>query len=211
MPTHYHIYKNDFAGGPVDFGAVYATASASPAALPALPAPCDATFAVRAFDTVTGLEDGNTDCRVRIVRSASGADVTGRPNAPGHLRAFAEGGKVVVRWSYAPGGQGGGMPGHGDEPPGTGGAPATFKVWATVGAVVDHAATPAAVVPYRRRVHVFEAALTLAPATTYAIGVRASNAVADEPNTVAVSLTTPAATGPAAVDELSGAAAPAAA
>jgi hypothetical protein len=56
---------------------------------------------VRAYDTVTGLEEANTEAQVRIVIDADGADVTGRPNPPNAVGiATAQGGGCRVYWAY---------------------------------------------------------------------------------------------------------------
>ncbi len=57
-----------------------------------LAAPSDNTFAVRAFDTISGIEEANTDARVRIILDAAGNDVTARPNSVVGLSATADGG-----------------------------------------------------------------------------------------------------------------------
>src|SRR5690349_11807576 len=107
MTIQYRIYSNNNAGGPVDYSAPVATVSGLTWDTPALPLSSDTTYAVRAYDTASGLEDANVDARVRIVIDASGADVSARPNPPSHLTAEPRaGGKVMVTWQYNPGGQG---------------------------------------------------------------------------------------------------------
>ena len=84
--------------------------------------------------------------------------------------------------------------------------PTGFNVYCTAGDAVSYAA-PSAVVAFSTGIrNAFVVNLPgLADGTAYAIGVRAYNATAEEPNTVAVSATADA-TGPAAVDVLTAAA-----
>ena len=134
MAILYNIYANDGLGGPVN----YATALATTPSLSWSPGPLspssDNTFAVRAFDSTAGLEEANTEARVRIIVDASGRDATARPNAPTALvaRAAASGG-CLASWTYLPAGQG---------------APATsFSVFLAAGAAPSYA-TIAATVPF---------------------------------------------------------------
>lgn len=190
MSTRYHVYANDGAGGPVDYSSVVASVtSGTTYVASALALSSDTTFAVRAYDSVSGLEEDNVDCRVRIVVDGSGADVTGRPNAPTNLTARATaGGGAVVEWSYNPRSQGG--------------APTSFKVWATSGGSVNYAVSPATTATYRVGTLRFSATLSGLPdGTSYAIGVRAHNASGDETNTLATSVKGDS-TGPSAVDGL---------
>lgn len=177
MATQYRIYKNDGAGGPVDYGTIVATTSSLTYQPSALGLSSDNIFAVRTYDTVSTLEDKNTDARVRITVDGSGNDVTNRPKAPSGLtaRATAAGG-CKVEWAYDPNGQLG--------------APTSFKVWLTSGGSVNYAAAPAATVTYAAGTPVFVASLTgLSDGVAYSVGVRATNASGDETNTVSVSVT----------------------
>lgn len=193
MATQYRIFANDLAGGPVDYSTVVAT-TASPTYSPAaLPAGSDATFAVRAYDTVSGLTETNVDAVVRIATDAAGADVTGLPNAPTHLSATpGAAGSMTVRWSYNPGGQGG--------------APTGFHVYAGTPAVSY--ATPAATVSHVRGKPAYSATLAaLADGAAYQFAVRAYNGTGEESNT-ATAAAVASSTGPAAVEALAGAAVP---
>lgn len=190
MSLTYHVYTNDHAGGAVDYGTIIATTASLTYNPIAISPGSDCTFAVRTFDTVTGLEDLNSDARVQIVTDASGNDITNRPLPPGGLSARAtKGGKILIEWSYL-------LPANSSAPTG-------FKAWTTAGASVNYAGTPilanyfASVVSYS----VETAALT--DATTYAIGVRATNASGDETNVISVSVIADA-TGPTAVINLTG-------
>ena len=124
MAISYHIYANDGQGGPVDYSTPIATVAAALGApvgtflTGALAAPSDNLFAVRAFDDVSGVEEANTDARVRVVIDGQGRDVSTRPNAVVGLAArWTVGDVALVSWGYAT--------------PGQGGAPARFAVTAT--------------------------------------------------------------------------------
>jgi hypothetical protein len=108
MAISYNIYANDGMGGNVNYLAPIATTSDLTYAVGVLVMPSDNTFAVRAFDTVSGIEEANTDARVRIILDASGNDVTNRPNAVVGLSAQpTAGGTCWVSWGYDSTGQGG--------------------------------------------------------------------------------------------------------
>ncbi len=192
MATQYHVYSNDHAGGPVDYTTPVATVAGLTWTSGALSAGSDSLYAVRAFDTVSGLEESNVDALARLIIDASRVDITARPGTPKDLTATpTAGGTCRVAWSYSP--IAGGNP------------PASFKVWKTLGTSVNYAASPAATVPYSAGQILFHADLSgLADGSQYAIGVRAVNALADDGNTVQV-LVTGDATGPAAVDGLAAA------
>ena len=108
MAISYNIYANDGEGGDVDYLTPIATKSDLAYSTGPLAAPGDYTFAVRAFDTVSGIEEANTDARVRIVIDEAGNAVTARPNAVVGLSARpTAGGTCWVSWGYDPTGQGG--------------------------------------------------------------------------------------------------------
>lgn len=188
MPVSYHIYSNNGIGGPIDYSTPVATASGTTWTGPALSPGAVASYAVRAFDTISGLEESNTDATVTIMLDASGNDVTAVPMAPAGLSASPRAGGVVrVSWSY----------------PSTGRVrrPAGFRVYAGTPAVAYSA--PAAVIPYDGpgSLHHFADLSGLTPGTTYAVAVRAYNASGEEANT-ATAFVTPDASGPSPVDSL---------
>lgn len=194
MSLEYRVYSNDNRGGPVILGAPPATTSSLTWTSPNLPAPSDTTFLVRTFDTASGLEDPNTDARVRIILDQEGNDISGYPRAPIGLtvRPLA-GGAARVTWT------------------GQAFAGATgfsVYVWEASGApdyaaeVVSVAASPDN--PARR----YSATITgLAGGTAYRVGVRAFNGAGEERNTITVGVTGRTA-GPAAIVPVSAAAAP---
>jgi len=185
--TKYHVYSNNLLGGPVDYSTPVATVAGLAYSPAALPHGSDATFAVRAFDDVTGLEERNTDRRVRIVTDAAGVDVSARPNAPAGLHARPSGsGGASVTWTYSPLGQRG--------------APTGFRVWVQAGGTINYAAAPTATVPYAAGVRAYSLAVTgLSGGTSYAVAARATNAAGDEPNAAVVAVVGKTA-GPTAVD-----------
>jgi hypothetical protein len=183
----YHVYANDMAGGSIDYGSPVATVVGTTWATPPIPLGSDARYAVRAFDTVSGLIDQNVDAAVRILTDpTTGADVTARPNPPIGLSVLptANGG-VTIRWTYNPGGAT---------------APQSFDVYLTAGTAVDWTAPPATSVPYVPGQPAYSANLTgLTGGTTYAVGVRGRNAAGREVNTTTVTFAAKT-TGPAAVE-----------
>ena len=166
MAISYHVYTNDGRGGAVDYTRPIATvpaASALPAAILAvgpLGRPSDNLFAVRAFDDASGVEEANTDARVRVVLDATGRDVTARPLGVRGLAArWAVGNDVLVTWGYLPAGQGG--------------PPASFAVAATP-ADPAVALPPAPSVPFAPGVAGYGCRLIgLATATDWTISVTA--------------------------------------
>lgn len=103
MTIVYRIYSNRGTGGPVDFTAPVATVpDLSYAGAVALST--DTTLVVRAYDTVAGLEEANTDSRVRLVVGPDGVDVSGRPGPPHALSLSpAFGGGCRVNWAQSSG------------------------------------------------------------------------------------------------------------
>jgi hypothetical protein len=103
MAVSYHVYSNDGNGGPVDYTNPIATVSGTTYSVGPVSPSSDTIYAVRAFDTDTGLEEANTNVRVRVVIDAEGNDVSGRPNPPHAVWAVStSGGSCRVTWGYAP-------------------------------------------------------------------------------------------------------------
>jgi hypothetical protein len=188
VATQYKIYSNNLAGGPVDYATPIGTTASLTFATAAVPHGSDATFAVRAYDTVSGLEERNTDRRVRVVTDAAGIDITARPNAPSGLHARpGVGGTAEVAWSYNPLNQGG--------------APTGFKVWVQAGVTINYATAPSATVAYAASARAYAVTVAgLSDGVAYAVAVRAYNALAADPNTVIVPVVGKA-SGPAAPDD----------
>lgn len=163
MAISYNIYANDGNGGEVDYLTPIATTSNLSYTVGPLALPSDNTFAVRAFDTVSGIEEANTDARVRIIIDADGNDVTARPNAVVGLSTVATSGQTCwVSWGYDSTGQGG--------------APTLFKVTLTAG-TTPSLANPVASVAYLPGISGYGCSLTgLAGNTPYTIAVQAVGA-----------------------------------
>lgn len=189
--AQFHVYRNDGAGGPVDYSAPVATVAALSYAA-AVPADgSDTTYAVRAFDPATGYEEDNTDATARLILDGSGNDVSGRPVPPDHVAARPAMGGLVVSWGYAPG---------------TVNPPTGFKVWVATPGPVDYSGSPHATVGYVAGRTVYTLSVTgLTPGATYAVAVRATNAAGDDPGTASASAPAPG-PGPSPVDSLSGSA-----
>jgi hypothetical protein len=188
MTTRYHVYKNDLLGGPIDYTTPIATTSGTSVNLAAPGASKDASYAVRAFDVGSGLEERNVDARVRVVTDGAGVDVTNRPSAPSGLTATATaGGTAQVAWQYPR--------------VNPGGTPTGFHVY--LGTPTPAYGSPALTVPYDGRA-TYQASLAgLADGVAYQVAVRAYNASAEEPNAVVAAVTGDA-TGPLPVDDLAG-------
>ena len=107
MAISYNVYTNNGQGGQVDYSRPIATTTTLSYVAGPLAFSSDHTFAVRAFDVASGIEEANTDARVRIILDPSGNDATARPNAVVGLRARGTaGGTCWVTWGYSTTGQG---------------------------------------------------------------------------------------------------------
>ena len=191
MATEYHVYANTGAGDPIDYSSVVDTTATLTYLTSALSYPGTWSFGVRAFDTVSNLEEQNLDCAVTIVLDALGNDITNRPAPPSGLRAFAlAAGSIRVEWYY---------------PPTSGAkAPSGFHVYTGTAGTPSYIMAVATVSFSTGIANSFVANMTgLVDGMTYTIGVRAYNATAEEPNTTAVTVTA-IATGPEPVDRLTG-------
>jgi hypothetical protein len=101
MPIVYNIYGNDGKGGAVDYTNPVAQTPGLQFDLGPLATPADFSFAVRACDLATQIEDANTDARVRVLLDDDGRDVTDRPDPPHSVcvRAAANGG-CRLSWAH---------------------------------------------------------------------------------------------------------------
>ena len=184
--TGYNIYANG-GSGPIDYSTPIATVSGLTWTSTALSYPADWKFGVRAYNA--NGEEKNLDAFVEIILDSGGNDITNRPLPPLGLRAFATAAAGVrVEWAYAPM-----QPAK---------LPTGFNVYIGTGGAPSYG-SPVATVSYQSAIAgSWVANLSgLSGGTTYAVGVRAYNAVAEEPNTVFVSVTADAA-GPAPVVSL---------
>ena len=106
MSILYRIYANNGTGGPVDFSTPVGSTATLSFGVGPLAAPGDYRFAVRAFDTATGIEEANTQVYVDLRLDPSGLVLRARPN-PVHAliaRPTAAGG-CRIDWAYSPAGQ----------------------------------------------------------------------------------------------------------
>jgi hypothetical protein len=160
MAISYNIYANDGMGGVVNYDSSIATTDELTWAIGPLGSPSDNTFAVRAFDSVSEIEEANTAARVRIIIDSSGNDVTSQPNRVRGLSATATvGGTCWVTWGYDATGQGG--------------TPSEFAVTVTAGATPS-LGTPTATIAYQTGVAGYGCTLTgLANNSLYTIAVQA--------------------------------------
>jgi hypothetical protein len=173
MPIIYRIYSNHGTGGPVDYSTPVATTAGITYVTDPLPPASDSTFVVRAFDTITNLEEANTEARVQVVVGADGQDLSDLPKAPHALSISPTfGGGCRVSWAFAPAG--------------TNGLPVGFYVYLTKGQIaVD--STPTATVPFvaGRIGYSYTLPGPFSPAT-YSASVRSFNNVGVEANTQSV-------------------------
>lgn len=188
MSVQYNIYANDGLGGPVDYSTVIATVSGLSYDVGPMAQPSDTTFAVRAFDTVSTLEESNVDARVEILVDPAGVDLASLPNAPSGIRVLpGPGGTAMVSWAYSPLNQGG--------------PPTGFHVY--IGSPTVGYGSPIATVPYASAIQFYSASLTsLTGGTSYQVGARSYNAAGDETNTNTVTFTA-STSGPSPVTNLS--------
>jgi hypothetical protein len=176
MSLVYHVYGNDGAGGAIDLTTILDTVSGLTWDTPALGTPSDNAFLVRAYDTVTTLEDLNLDASCRIVISASGTDITNVPNAPYGLYATPlKAGAIRVHFAYSAIGQVA--------------APSGFKIWIQAGGSINYALTPSGTLSYAGTASYAIDVAGFTGGTSYTVAVRATNATGDETNTTTVTVT----------------------
>lgn len=174
----YHVYANDGAGGPIDYGTVYAETTGLSFTTDTLTGPAVWSFGVRAHDHDTGLEERNVDAVVTIRLDAAGHDITNIPAPVLALTGHAgKAGTATLSWQYQTSDQAK--------------APRQFNVYqglAGGGGGVNYA-TPVATVPYRALLRVFQATVSsLTDGTTYLFSVRAANATGEEQSMTTVSV-----------------------
>jgi hypothetical protein len=183
----YAIYSNTGIGDPIDYTDPITTTAALTWTSGPLAYPGTWRFGVRAFDSY-GIEE-NLDCALTLILSGSGTDVSLQPTPPIGLRAFATaGGGIRVEWAYN------------TINPAV--IPTGFHVYIGTTGTPNYG-SPAATISFATAIAgTFVADLAgLTNGTTYTIGVRAYNAVTEEPNTVTVNCTADS-SGPSAVVDL---------
>ena len=186
--TGYNIYSNA-GSGPINYNTPVATVYNFSWTSPPLAHPDTWRFGVRAFNNYG--EEKNLDAAVTIILDAFGNDITLRPSPPVGLRALAlAAGALRVEWGYP-------VVNRATVPTG-------FHVYIGTGGAPSYGSPTATVLFTAGIANTFVANLTgLVNGTSYQIGVRAYNAVAEEPNTAFVTVTADSA-GPAPVDSLTG-------
>jgi hypothetical protein len=191
MSIEYHVYANTGADDPINYSSPLATSSGLGWTSGSLTFPGTWSFSIRAYDTVSGLEEQNLDCAISLILDSSGNDITNRPLPPTAVRAFAlAAGSIRVEWYY---------------PPSAGlKAPTGFNVYTGTGGSPSYG-SPSATIAFSTGVaNTFVSNLAgFVDGTAYTIGVRAFNATAEESNTNTVNVTADA-TGPTAVVSLTG-------
>ena len=174
MSIVYHIYSGNSSGGPIDYTTIVATAGSLSAALAALPLGSTTRLAVRAYDTVSGLEEQNVDAVLTITVGSTGADLTGVPRPPIALSArAAAAGAVRLDWSYPY--------------PGSKNLPVGFHVYRGPTGAVSYA-SPVATVLYGGVPNLHTTVTGQTDAVSYDFVVRSYNAAGEEGNTVAVTV-----------------------
>lgn len=195
MSLEIYIFKGNDSGGPPDYAVPVAVVAGSLGSFGVAGPPPGGTrvYAVRTFDTATGLMETNTDARVSCRRDPTGADRSIVPTGPTAISARATaGGGVSVAWSYMP---------TASRPD-----PDRFAVYVTAGTTVDYTAAPTAVVNLiPNLIHYIYPGSGYADGTTYAVGVRSFLGAADDGNTMSATFEA-AGTGPGPVVSLTGAA-----
>jgi hypothetical protein len=187
----YHVYANTGIGDPINYASPVATVWDETYTSPPVAGPATWSYDVRAFDSITGLEEQNIDS-ITIDIDASGNDVSNTPAAPVSLSVLARaGGSIRVDWAY----------------PGIGlglAQPTGFHVYLGSGGSPDYADPVATVVAGTALLGQYTTLLTgLSNGVTYQVGVRAFNAVAEEQNTFTTSVVA-ISVGPSAVVGLTG-------
>lgn len=178
MSIAYRVYIG--INAPPDYSAPIVTTSSLSADLPVVPPGSKVTAVVRAFDTVSGLEDQSTDARVVVLIGPEGDDETAFPRAPTGLTTRARsGGTCRVTWAY----------------PINGGATG-FHVYIGIGSPDYSAPVTSSAYDRNSPGRVNSVALAgLSNGVSYAVAVRAFNAAGEERN-INVSTVVGASSGP---------------
>lgn len=188
MSFVYRIYSNDGQGGPVNYATPIGSTTGLSFACAALPPSSDTTFVVRTYDATLGIEESNTDARVRIVIDQNGQEISGPPWPPSalHVRPLS-GGRCRATWAYWPN---------------TGPSPVGFQVYLTQVTAANYT-TPAATVAYSPGTMGYSCVLTnLSDGLVYNVAVRSYNSVVTEANTTVVAQVVGDSTPPDNVDSL---------
>lgn len=160
MAIEYRVYANNYAGGAVDYTTPVATVSSPTYTPAAIPVNSDVTFAVRAFDTATSVEEHNITVRFRLRTGSGGEDLALRPSPVVRAWATPDGSSAVaVGWIPAVSGP----------------KPTEYRVYG--GTPTVSYATPLATVPYLDGIPALRVLVPgLTPGSSYAFDVLPKNA-----------------------------------
>lgn len=183
----YRIYRNDGAGGPIDFTTpLTMTPSLTYQTTPL--APGDWSFVVRAVDDQTNLEDQGVTSRVRLIVGPTGQNLTGRPLAPPSFVArFRSPSQILVRWY-----------GLDRTPP----YPTSFGIWISSTGSVDFTTSPTRTVPAAQGIGHYSVLVPAPGAGPWTVGLAAINAVGQDGQNLTATVAAVAI--PPAVDNLTG-------
>jgi Fibronectin type III domain len=186
----YHVYANTGIGDPISYVSPLATVWTTSWTSPPLSGSGTWSYDVRAFDSLTGLEEQNIDS-ITVNVDASGNDVSNTPAAPVSLSVLARaGGSIRVDWAYPR--------------ISVGAAPTGFHVYLGSGGSPDYTNPVATVVAGTALLGQYTTLIKgLTNGVTYQVGVRAFNATAEEKNTFTTSVVA-LSVGPEAVVGLTG-------
>ncbi len=170
----YHVYSNQGLGDPIDYEHPAATVYGTIYQTQGLEFPGTWKFAVRAFDTVTEMEEANVDATVTIVLGPTGTNASALPSAPvGLLAVPGSAGSIRLHWTY----------------PSNAYIPTGFHVYLGTSGSPDYSTVVSTKLATDYSVNPQYSCLLsgLTDGTTYAIGVRAYNGAGEEANTTYVS------------------------
>jgi hypothetical protein len=178
-------------GNPIDYTTIIATVTTAPWTWtgPTITAGTIARYAVRAYDTLSGIENPDIASEVSAAPLADGSDPLAKPPAPTSTSAAATlGGHAIISWSIA-------MVARSRWPTG-------FHIYAGVG--TPSYTSPIATVPTRPyeglSVTKYVATITgLTGGSTYAVAVRGYSAAGEGPSGP-IALVVASTAGPLAID-----------
>lgn len=97
----YDVYSGPDGGGPIDYTTPIATTSSLSLVVSGPTPGTSRRYGVRVRDSVTGLQEKNTDAQILVAASMSGTDATYVPFACQAVRGVPKpGGTVVIEWAW---------------------------------------------------------------------------------------------------------------
>lgn len=188
MSIAYNVYRNDGAGGPIDYSNPITTTTALSWSIGPLEHPGAWKFAVRTVRVEDGLEERNLSVAAVLILDSSGRDASRRPASPTGLRVFPRAaGAIRVEWSFHDANRAR--------------APIGFRIYIGAGGPPNYTAAAATVSFASGRATYHADLFGLISGTSYFIAVRAFNEAGEEENAASAAATADA-EGPAAVDAL---------